>query len=319
MHPPVLFGVLADEGFDGGGVFGGDPAEGVVLFLPFLRVDDAVTDHFEPEAVVEPAAAADEDGDIKLHGQQADAFVGGGFAAEEVHEDVLAAAVLVGDDAQGGASFEDVEHGVGGAFFVDDVLALVQDVIDILVDVGIVDGAGDVEGFHAQGGEDAAHDLEVAVVAGDQDDAAAVEQKLEDFGDIAQLDVAVPGGMTHESGGIEDVEGEHDQMLETAAGGAFDPGGGFFGVAQAEVLQGAVPAPAIDEVEAPAQPAGHPQRGVDGGDLQQDGDNPHHDIEGVVQQRVMLFLLLFLFRGVGHSVFRYFGSGRSVTYFAAIF
>ncbi|OQA01547.1 MAG: hypothetical protein BWY71_00352 [Planctomycetes bacterium ADurb.Bin412] len=277
-----------------------------VLFLPFLRVDDAVTDHFKPEAVIEAAAAADDDRDIELHGQQADAFVGGGLAPEEIDKDVLAAAVLVGDDTQGGAGFKDVEHGVGGPFFVDNILALVQDVIDVPVDIGIVDGAGDVKGFHAQGGEDTAHDLEVAVVAGDQDDAAAIEQKLEDFGDIIYFRITVPGGMAHQAGGIEDVEGEHDQMLEAAAGGAFDPGGGFFRVAQPQVFQGTLPAPAIDAVEAPAQPAGHPQGGVDVGDLQQDGDETDHHIKKVVQQWIMLFFLLFLFRGFGHVVFRYF-------------
>lgn len=231
MHPPVLLGILADEGFDGGGVFGGDPAEGLILFLPFFGFDDTVTKHLEPEAVIEAAAAADDDRHIELHGQQADALVGGGLAAEEVHEDVLTAAVLVGDDTQGGTGFEDVQHGVGGPFFVDNILALVQDVIDVPVDIGIVDGAGDVEGFHAQGGEDAAHDLEVAVVAGNEDDAAAAEQELEDFGDIIYFRIAVPGGMTHQAGGIEDVKGEHHQMLEAPAGGAFDPGGGFFRVA----------------------------------------------------------------------------------------
>ena len=192
--------------------------------------DDAVGVDLEAVLVVEASAAADDDGEVILHGEEGDGFVGAGLAVEEVDEDAFASGVLVGDEAEDGALGEDVEHSVGGAFFVDDGLALsLADAEEVAVDVGVVDGSGDGVAFEAEGGEGVAEDFEISVVAGEHDDAAAAEDFGEGRREIAQFDIAAPGRKADEAGGEEDVEGEHGDVFEAAAGGVFDPGLFFFG------------------------------------------------------------------------------------------
>lgn len=300
MNPPVLSGVFAYKGFDGLGVLFGDPAYGVFLVCPFFREDDAFNADFEFVLVADASAVAYGYGDVVDCCHDRNAFEGAGRFAEEVDEQAFFACVLVCNEAEACALFADFGHEVGCALFVYDFLTVTfADASDVLVQVGVVQGAGHAVEVEPEQAQDVAEDFEVAVMACDQDKAFAFLH--EPFGgfDMDILAVCLPIVFSGQVGCEQHIHTEHGNVFETASG-CFDvPGVIFVRVGDSEIFECTFPSSCITE---PEQFAAHAR----GGECQPCGAHSEQDCECTHQcihtpvQSGMRFFMSSAFSGFFH-------------------
>ena len=285
VDPEVLGGVLADYVFEGFGVALGDVAQRVGLVGPVGGVDDIGDADVEVKGLAAAAGVADDDGHLVLHGEEGDGFVGAGFAAEEIDEDAFGACVLVGDEADGALGLDDGDDLVGGSLFGDDLLALaLADAEDPAVYVGIIEGAGDAGGLKAEGGEDVAEDLPVAVMAGEHDEAGfAADEQFEHFGEVFELYVAVEGVDADEVRREEHLDGEHHRLPQALTGEGAALAVSEMREGALDVGDAAVAVLFVDVVEERAQGAGDPQVELDGEAMKDHVDAPADEVHGVVK------------------------------------
>ena len=284
VDPEVLAGVDADEGFDGLGVALGDVAEGVGLGFPVLGEDDVLGADIEVELSVAAAGVADDHGDVVPHGEQADGFVGRGATVEEVDEYALFAGVLIGDESDGATGFEDIGDFLECAGFGEDALAAaLADAEDPVIDVGVVEGAGDGGGVEAEGGQKVSEDFPVAVMAGEHDQAAVfVEEQAEGGVEVVEGGDFGPVVVADEAGGEEHFDAELEELAHGAFGDEAALGFGEFGECKPEVFQGAVAVFFVQGVHDVAEELGAGEAPGDGVAVDHHGDGAEaHVLEAV--------------------------------------
>ncbi len=215
MDPPILSGILTDEVFDGLGVLLGNPCQGVGFVGPFFRHNQAGAFDFKEESVADAPAAADTNGHIVLHGQQADAFVGAGFSSEEIHKHALASGILVGDEAEGRALVCDLLHLLGGSLFVDDLLAFaLAYAVKVAIDIGVVQRAGNTVNIKPEQSHHIADDLKIGVVAGHENQSPAFLHKPFDAFNITGGAILPPVVFADDTGRKKDIDCQHYKLLK---------------------------------------------------------------------------------------------------------
>ena len=151
VQPPVLAWVFTDELLDGFCVFSGNPFYGVIFVFPFVWHNQPVYLDIEEEAVGNPSAETDSDGDIVRCRQQADTFVGAGLSAEKIDEYAFSPCVLVGYEAERSAAAAFLHHQFRGAFFVDYFLAhTFANAVQVFIDELVVERPGDTVNVEAE-------------------------------------------------------------------------------------------------------------------------------------------------------------------------
>ena len=232
-------GVLADEILGGLYVFGCDPSEWVILVGPFVRHDNAVDFNFEEEPIAHTPAAGNANRHIILHCDKADALVCACLATEEINEDALFAGVLVGDKAQTRTCRGDGFYLLGCSLFVDYPLAgALTGTLKVIVYELIVQGPCDAVHIETEKGKQVSHYLEVAVVAGNPDNALpALHHPLGSL-NVYVCRVPVPVVALNETRGKQDIDNKHYYLLKGAPAGLDEPLFVFIGEAGPEVIEG---------------------------------------------------------------------------------
>ena len=268
-----------------------------------LREDDPAQNVVEEELVADAPGAADHDGQVVRDRQQTDALVGAGLAPEEIHEDALAAGVLVGDEAQRAALLDDLGHHLGGPLLVDQfepmpLPQVVQETIEVLV----VQRAGDAVDIEAKKARHVPDELEVAVMGRHHDQALALLHHPFRVFRLREARVLTPVVLLDQPRRDQHVDGQHDKLLEAAPPGLLDPLLGFLRETGPQVVQGPLPAPFVIFPQEIAQEARKPQTGPNIDEVKNDHHEPNRRIEQPVANGMWFFLFFLLrFLRISHS------------------
>ena len=291
MHPPVLCGVFPHKGFNGLGVLLRDPADGVVHLGPFLGEDDALHPYFKTILIADAAAVAHGDRHAVDSGHDSNTLEGAGRSAKKGDKEAFLAGVLVRDQAQAGPLTAGLRHEVSSALFVYDLLAVsFSNAADVLVEVFVVQGTGHAGEVEAKESHDVAEDLEVAVVAGHQDDTLALLHEPLGVFDVLVLPIRLPVFLSGQVGGQQQVHAQHGNLFEASSGGLDKPGLVFFWIGCAEVFKGPFTAARIAEPEQPTQCAGNGKCQTYRQNAEQGCEHAHGHVNGVVQPGVRFFV-----------------------------
>ncbi len=295
-------GILADEILGGLYVFGCNPFEWLILVGPFGGHDEAGGFDFEGESIAHPAAACDSDWHIVFHCDQADAFICTRLATEEIDEDTLFPGVLVCDEAETCPCGGDGFHLVGCTFFVDYFLAGVSaNALKVVVDELVVEGSYDSVHIEVEKSQQIAHNLEVAVMTRDpKHTLAALHQPLDRF-DIFVCGVLVPVVALDEARCKEDIDDEHNDMLEGTSAGFDEPLLVFIRETGSEVVESTLSASLIVFPHTPAEKAGKTQVCFDTEPIHYKKGHPQRSIPKPIEYGIGLFLFPSFFGRLWHS------------------
>jgi len=264
VDPPVLTGVLTDEGLDGSGVLGRDPGDWVFLIRPFFREDDALDADVEEKPIAHAAAVTNDHRHVLGDRCQGDAFVGAGLTPEEIDEDALVSGVLIGDESQADAFFRGLGHEAGGTALVDDLLPLAfTDGTHVMVEMSVVQGPSDTVDLESKQAQEVARDLEVTIVTGDQDESAALLHHPLGPLDVRESGVAFPVVRVCEFGCEQAIDTEHGDLLEAAAASLGDPASVFRRKAGAKIVRGSSATFPVKEPQHLSKEAGQGQYRID--------------------------------------------------------
>lgn len=181
-----------------------------------------------------------------MDGEEADGLVGAGEAAEVGDEDAAVAGVLISDESDGCSCGDGVSERVHGTELVDeDESSSAPDIADPLVEGFHVEGA--VDGVHGESeeGHDVAEGFPVAAVPAEEEGRLSGDEVAYGAEDAVDACVSDPCVFGEEAWGVEDFDGELEEVLVGVDGDAFASFGRGIGERLFEVLDGASEAFAI--------------------------------------------------------------------------
>jgi hypothetical protein len=210
--------------------------------------------------------------------------VGGRRPAEELDEQPLRTGVLVGQRGQNAALGEHPPDALVVVVLVEDLLQrpLAEAAAEEVVEVGVVELAGDGEGAEAEQAQGVAGHFPVAEVPGRQHQRPARQELVHERPALVEVEVAPPGADVHGPRQLHDVDQEPAAVPVDGPDPRVALAGVEFREGVPEVVVGDLAVPGVDAVRQPRQPDRQPGRRTRGQCLQDAHGEAHGDIGEVV-------------------------------------
>ena len=239
-----------------------------------MGVNNALGSEFVFEGLAQAGRGGENDGGVVGIGQQGDAAKGGGWSAKEIDEEAPTSGVLVGEETDDLAGVEDLGDVGGGTFFCDDPLpGPFPGAHNVSVEEAIGQMAGDGIRGEPHDSQDVIGQLPVSVVPGEQDDRSALDEQVQGFAHVFEVNVLKGGVDLQQARCVEDLDDQHAEMSERIACSFFDPAfGDVWPICQAEVLDSPLAVAGIEEVDDIPDESSNGQGGVGGEHLQGHSD-----------------------------------------------